>query len=76
MTSRSTWETAIRSSCMVNTMCDWNVTLVNTGKEAMTGARVKRIERYVNEDTLMLTYGDGVANKNPSLNLITRQITA
>ena len=44
--------------------CDWNVTLVNTGEEAMTGARVKRIERYIEGDTFMLTYGDGVADIN------------
>lgn len=43
---------------------DWNVTLVNTGEETMTGARVKRIERYVEGDTFMLTYGDGVADIN------------
>jgi glucose-1-phosphate cytidylyltransferase len=44
--------------------CDWNVTMVNTGEETMTGARVKRIERYVEGDTFMLTYGDGVADIN------------
>ncbi|MBF0479329.1 MAG: glucose-1-phosphate cytidylyltransferase [Candidatus Omnitrophica bacterium] len=38
----------------------WKVTLVDTGKEAMTGARVKRIEKYITDDTFMLTYGDGV----------------
>jgi len=43
---------------------DWNVTLVNTGEETMTGARVKRIERYIEGDTFMLTYGDGVADIN------------
>ncbi len=43
---------------------DWNVTLVNTGEEAMTGARVKRIENFIDGDTFLLTYGDGVANIN------------
>lgn len=43
---------------------DWNVTLVNTGEEAMTGARVKRIEQFIDEDSFLLTYGDGVANIN------------
>lgn len=42
----------------------WSVTLVNTGEEAQTGARVKRVERYLDDDTFMLTYGDGVANVN------------
>jgi glucose-1-phosphate cytidylyltransferase len=40
----------------------WTVTLVETGAAAMTGARVKRAERYVAGDTFMLTYGDGVAD--------------
>lgn len=42
----------------------WKVTLVNTGLHAMTGARVKRIEKFIDSDTFMLTYGDGVANIN------------
>lgn len=42
----------------------WNVTLVNTGEEAQTGARVKKIKKYIDEDLFMLTYGDGVANIN------------
>lgn len=43
----------------------WKVTLVDTGDESMTGGRVKRIEKYVqNEDAFCLTYGDGVADIN------------
>jgi len=42
----------------------WKVTLVDTGLNAMTGARVKRIEKYIDDDTFMLTYGDGVADIN------------
>lgn len=41
---------------------DWQVTLADTGIKAMTGARVKRIEKYVDADKFLLTYGDGVAN--------------
>lgn len=41
---------------------DFNVTLAETGLETMTGGRVKAIEKYVNGDTFMLTYGDGVAD--------------
>lgn len=41
---------------------DWNVTLVNTGNEAQTGARIKRIEDYIDGDIFMVTYGDGVGN--------------
>lgn len=41
---------------------EWNVTLVNTGYEAGTGARIKRIEQYIDGDVFMVTYGDGVGN--------------
>ena len=41
---------------------DWRVTLVETGLEAMTGARIKRIQKYVGDDNFMLTYGDGVGD--------------
>jgi glucose-1-phosphate cytidylyltransferase len=40
----------------------WKVTLVNTGVDTMTGGRVKRIQPYINNETFMLTYGDGVSN--------------
>lgn len=41
---------------------DWSITLVDTGEDTMTGARVKKIERYIEGDTFMLTYGDGVSD--------------
>jgi glucose-1-phosphate cytidylyltransferase len=41
----------------------WNITLVDTGLDTMTGGRIKRIERYV-DDTFLLTYGDGVGDVN------------
>lgn len=44
--------------------CDWNVTLVDTGEEAMTGARIKKVEKYIDTDLFMVTYGDGVADIN------------
>lgn len=40
----------------------WKVTLADTGDEAMTGARIKKIEKYLEEEEFMVTYGDGVAN--------------
>jgi len=43
---------------------NWQITLIDTGEEAQTGARVKKIERYIDDDLFMLTYGDGVANIN------------
>ena len=41
---------------------DWRVTLVNTGKNSMTGGRAKRMQSFIGDQTCMLTYGDGVAN--------------
>jgi len=43
---------------------DWSVTLADTGLETMTGARVKQIEKYVQAERFMLTYGDGLASIN------------
>ncbi|MEG0940995.1 MAG: glucose-1-phosphate cytidylyltransferase [Oscillospiraceae bacterium] len=40
----------------------WKVTLVDTGLNAQTGARIKRIEKYIGNEAFMLTYGDGVSN--------------
>ncbi len=42
----------------------WKVTLVDTGLKTMTGGRVKRIQKYIDEEEFMLTYGDGVSNVN------------
>lgn len=42
---------------------DWTVTLADTGSEAMTGARIQRIRKYIGDDeNFLLTYGDGVGN--------------
>jgi glucose-1-phosphate cytidylyltransferase len=43
---------------------DWSVTLVETGADAMTGCRVKRIEKYITGEHFLLTYGDGLADVN------------
>lgn len=43
---------------------DWRVTLVNTGDASMTGGRVKRLKRFIGDETFLLTYGDGVADIN------------
>lgn len=40
----------------------WNVTLVDTGIDTMTGGRLKRIKEYVDDKTFCFTYGDGVAD--------------
>jgi glucose-1-phosphate cytidylyltransferase len=42
----------------------WNVTLIDTGLNTMTGGRLKRVKEYLGNETFMLTYGDGVADVN------------
>ncbi|MFI5222269.1 MAG: glucose-1-phosphate cytidylyltransferase [Bacteroidia bacterium] len=44
----------------------WKVTIVDTGVNSMTGGRLKRIQKYIGEETFLLTYGDGVGNINIS----------
>lgn len=41
---------------------DWNVDLVETGTDTMTGGRIKRLIPYLGPDTFMLTWGDGVSD--------------
>jgi len=38
----------------------WVVSLVDTGRDAMTGSRVKRIEHWIDTEHFALTYGDGL----------------
>ena len=40
----------------------WKITLVDTGDSTMTGGRLKRVRKYLSEETFMMTYGDGVSN--------------
>lgn len=40
----------------------WKVTLVDTGLNAQTGARIHRIEKYIGNNAFMLTYGDGLSD--------------
>lgn len=41
---------------------NWKVTVVDTGIETQTGARLRKIEKFIPNDLFMLTYGDGVAD--------------
>jgi len=46
-----------------NRKCDdWVVHLMDTGRETLTGGRVKRLEPWLRESTFMVTYGDGVSD--------------
>ncbi|MBI5162916.1 MAG: glucose-1-phosphate cytidylyltransferase [Magnetospirillum sp.] len=40
----------------------WKITLVDTGAETMTGGRLKRVAKYLGDETFCMTYGDGVAD--------------
>ncbi len=42
----------------------WRVTLVDTGKGALKGARLYRVKKYISDDVFLMTYGDGVADVN------------
>jgi len=42
----------------------WKVTLLDTGLNSMTGARIKKARHFIGDNPFMLTYGDGVANIN------------
>jgi len=43
---------------------DWNINLIETGKNTMTGGRLKRLKKYIGKETFMMTYGDGISNVN------------
>lgn len=42
----------------------WSITLIDTGENSMTGSRIKKAKDYIDDETFMLTYGDGVCNLN------------
>jgi glucose-1-phosphate cytidylyltransferase len=45
-----------------NTHPDWTIDLIDTGIDTLTGGRIKRLQPYLNGETFMLTWGDGVSN--------------
>ena len=42
----------------------WNINLIDTGLKTMTGGRLKRLKKYLSNETFLMTYGDGVSNVN------------
>ena len=46
----------------VGALENWTVTLADTGLTTMTGGRLKKVEKYLNGETFLCTYGDGLAN--------------
>ena len=47
-----------------NNSFGWNVNMIDTGKRTMTGGRLKRLSKYLQNETFLMTYGDGIANVN------------
>lgn len=46
-----------------NNKCEsWKITVVDTGMHTMTGGRIKRIQKYIKDETFMMTYGDAVCD--------------
>jgi glucose-1-phosphate cytidylyltransferase len=43
---------------------NWRVTLAETGLDTLKGARIKKIQKYIDSDLFLLTYGDGIADVN------------
>lgn len=40
----------------------WKITILDTGLNTMTGGRIKKAEKYIGDETFLLTYGDGVSD--------------
>ncbi len=47
-----------------NKFSKWKINIVYTGKDTMTGGRLKRLNKFIKDDTFLLTYGDGLSNVN------------
>ena len=43
---------------------DWTVSIVDTGRNTMTGGRLKRVQKYIGKEDFCFTYGDGLTNIN------------
>ena len=42
----------------------WNIEIIDTGQNTMTGGRIKRLRKYLGEEDFLVTYGDGLSNIN------------
>ncbi len=43
---------------------NWKITIVDTGQETLTGGRLKKVQKYIDGDTFLFTYGDGLSDLN------------
>ena len=62
--SNVTFDFGLRNAMIVhdNTSEPWKVTIVDTGLNTKTGGRIKRIQKYIGNETFLLTYGDGLCD--------------
>ena len=49
-----------------NKFQNWKINIIDTGQKTMTGGRLKRLKKYLEKETFMMTYGDGLSNINIS----------
>lgn len=42
----------------------WNIKIIDTGKNTMTGGRIRRLKKYLDKEDFLVTYGDGISNVN------------
>ena len=47
-----------------NNTFGWNIKLIDTGLNTMTGGRVKRLKKLISDKAFLMTYGDGISNVN------------
>lgn len=48
----------------------WEVTLVDTGENTMTGGRLRRVRDYIKDETFCFTYGDGLSDVDVSASIV------
>jgi glucose-1-phosphate cytidylyltransferase len=56
----ATGERTIINGCGI----DWNIGVIDTGAETMTGGRLLRLRKYIGDAPFMVTYGDGLGDVN------------
>ena len=42
----------------------WNIEIIDTGQNTMTGGRIRRLKKYLGKEDFLVTYGDGLSNVN------------
>tara|TARA_Y100000816_G_C26088900_1_gene575084 strand:- start:80 stop:757 length:678 start_codon:yes stop_codon:yes gene_type:complete len=47
-----------------NKFPNWNISLIDTGAKTMTGGRLKKLKKFLKDETFLMTYGDGLSNVN------------